>query len=494
MIARGGNCGKNYFDIVCGDHLPYTVAARNGAANMHMESSRTGVTRPATGIADAMDKPVPGIRPLGQQVEPARRGIFRLPFQSFARSFRARRLLGSTRFIVLSNFLRSGVVEFLASRPSHAADLDEIVDFYFASAVPVPAEDIELLQQYYRSAAEPTKDGFIRFLIDHASWLEGRRQEVNFPTPSGHDWNPLVRALHAKYDPKFPGDDPSRHSAARAHWNNFLTMADAFGIARYENERLQLSEGKISELRREMELFADGYYGVDDLLGVLLKIEALRGETSWIVRPPPFMLETCDALARRRGIDSYWRFSPRLVRGGCRVLDLGCGSGIYSNAFAEKGNECVAVDMTPWVFFRAFLGARAGVQVECCDMNAMPERVTRKPFTHVISNIAAHHFKNRPALFARLRERLDDGGEICALNFNYSLRKGPKAKFDPIARLKRQFASQIQYNWSVLEFDRGGVDFVAPEDVAHDLELAGFRAQVHACDPFRELFLVRGVR
>jgi SAM-dependent methyltransferase len=413
-------------------------------------------------------------------------------FKSVARSRRARRLLGTTHFIVLSNFLRSGIVDFLGSRPHRAASVDEVVDFYFATATPATPEDIDLLQQYYKSAAKPTKAEFIHFLMERASWLKERRKEVKFETLAVHDWNPLVRMLHAKYDPKFPGNDPARRGAARTHWNNFLTMADAFGIAGYENGRVQLSESKLAGLRRELELFGDGYYGVDDLLGVLLKVEALRGETSWIVRPPPFMLETCDALARRRGIDSYWRFSPRLRDGGCRVLDLGCGSGIYSNAFAEKGNRCVAVDMTPWVFYRAFLGAREGVQVECCDMNAMPERVTREPFTHAISNIAAHHFKNRPALFGKLGERLGDGGEICVLNFNYALRA--RAAFDPIAKLKRRFASQIQYNWSVLEFDRGGVDFISPQDVARDLESVGFLVTVNPCDPLKELWFVRGVK
>ncbi|MGD1021003.1 MAG: class I SAM-dependent methyltransferase [Verrucomicrobiia bacterium] len=449
-------------------------------------------TARSASVLEQQERPV---LPLGRTVA-ARPRVFRQPFQSLARSRRAKRLLGTTQFVVMSNFLRSGIVNFLELRPSHAADLDEIVDFYFATAMPASAEDIDLLQQYYKGAAKPTKAAFIQFLIERASWLEGRRKEAKFEAPKGaeHDWNPLVRALHAKYDPNFPGKDPAKRDAARTHWNNFLTMADAFGIVRYEGGRLQLSGSELARLRRELELFGDGYYGVDDLLGVLLKIEALRGETGWIVRPPPFMLETCDALARRLGIESYWRFSPRLRDGGCRVLDLGCGSGIYSNAFAERGNRCVAVDMTPWVFFRAFLGAREGVQVECCDMNTLSESLTREPFTHVISNIAAHHFKNRPALFARLRERLGDGGEICALNFNYSLREGPKSRFDPIARLKRQFAAQIQYNWSVLEFDRGGVDFVAPEEVARDLESAGFRAHVHACDPFRELFFVRGVK
>ena len=414
--------------------------------------------------------------------------------RSFSRARRGNRLLGTTYFIVVSNFLRTGIVDFLRERSDHTAALDEIVAFYLASATPPAREDIQLLMEYYRGAAQPTKAEFIQFLIQRAGGLEGRRAEVKFtpPGPEVSDWNPVVRALHAQFDPHYPGTDPAKRAAARAHWDNFLAMADAFGIVRYENGTAQLSERALTRLTQELEIFGDGYYGVDDLLGVLLKVEALRGDTSWIVRPPPFMLETCDALARRVGIASYWRFSPRLTAGGCRVLDLGCGSGIYSNAFAEKGNRCVAVDMTPWVFFRAFLGAREDVQVECCDMNALPERVTREPFTHVISNIAAHHFKDRPALFAKLCGRLGDGGEICVLNFDYSLRERPK--WNPIARLKRQFAAQIQYNWSVLEFDRGGVDFISPQDVARDLEQAGFAAEVHPCDPLKELWFVRGIK
>jgi SAM-dependent methyltransferase len=403
-------------------------------------------------------------------------------------------LLGTTRFIVLSNFLRSGIVEFLRDRPDHSARLDEIIEFHFALATPPTAEDVQLLLDYYRTAIRPTKEEFVCALIARASWLEGRRDDVRFdpPAPEQHDWNPVIRTLHANYDPKYPGNHPGKRTAARAHWNNFLNMADAFGIVRHENGRAQLSEAKLAKLTRELEVFGDGYYGVDDLLGVLLKVEALRGETSWIVRPPPYMLETCDALARRLGIASYWKFSPRLLDGGCRVLDLGCGSGIYSNAFAERGNQCVAVDMTPWVFFRAFLGARDGVRVECCDMNALPDHVTAQPFTHIISNIAAHHLRNRPELFAGMRGLLGEGGEICVLNFNYSLRE--RAGWNPVARLKRQFAAQIQYNWSVLEYERGGVDFISPQDVARDLERARFAATVHPCDPLKELWFVRGVK
>ena len=107
-------------------------------------------------------------------------------------------------------------------------------------------------------------------------------------------------------------------------------------------------------------------------------------------------------------------------------------------------------------------------------------------------NIAAHHFKDRPGLFTKLRERLGDAGEVCVLNFNYSIRQ--RAGLNPIAQMKRQFAAQIQYNWSVLEHERGGVDFISPADVARDLEQAGFAATVQPCDPLKELWFVRGVK
>src|SRR5437879_6310826 len=75
-------------------------------------------------------------------------------FKSVARSKRARRLLGTTHFIVLSNFLRSGIVDFLGSRPGRAASLDEVVDFYFTTATPATPEDIDVLLQYYKGAAK----------------------------------------------------------------------------------------------------------------------------------------------------------------------------------------------------------------------------------------------------------------------------------------------------------------------------------------------------
>jgi SAM-dependent methyltransferase len=411
-----------------------------------------------------------------------------------ARVRRGKRLLGTTKFIVLSNFLRTGIVDFLRQRPPHSAALDEIVDFYFKTAAPPHPEDIELLLDYCRANENPTKIGYVRHLIQRAKWLEPRRADVKFREPSAerYDWNPLIRALHAEFDANFEGKNPQKRKMARAHWHNFLQMADAFGIVSYENERASLSPRALKKLTREMEIFADGYWGVDDLLGVLLKVEALRGETEFIVTPPPFMLETCDALARRIGIAAYLKFSPRLREGGCRILDLGCGSGIYSNALAERGNKCVAVDTTPWVFYRAFLGARDGVRVENCDMNALPERLTREPFSHAISNIAAHHLRNRVQFFQNLRNILGENGEICVFNFDYSVPSHGKS--GPISRMKRQFAAQIQYNWTVLDYAEGRVQFISPRDVARDLEWAGFSAEAHACDPLGELFFVRGVK
>lgn len=54
--------------------------------------------------------------------------------RSFSRARQGNRLLGTTYFIVVSNFLRTGIVDFLREWPGHAATLDEIVAFYFATA------------------------------------------------------------------------------------------------------------------------------------------------------------------------------------------------------------------------------------------------------------------------------------------------------------------------------------------------------------------------
>ena len=125
-------------------------------------------------------------------------------------------------------------------------------------------------------------------------------------------------------------------------------------------------------------------------------------------------------------------------------------------------------------------------------MNAMPETVTRGKFTHVISNLAAHHFRNRTEMFARQRELLRPGGEICVLNYDYSVRRVPK--WNPVARIRNQFAAQVRYNWGVLEYDHGGVDFVSPQGVAREMEAAGLSTTVHPHGALRELFFIRGVK
>ena len=192
--------------------------------------------------------------------------------RSFSRARRGNRLLGTTYFIVLTNFLRMGIVDFLREWPGHAATLDEIVAFCFATATRSDPEDIELLLQHYQRAANPNKLEFVHFLVQNARWSKARRSEVNSTAPSTEvtDWNPLVRALHEQFDPKFAGSDPAKRQAARAHWNSILTMTDAFDIARYDDGSVQLSEGELASLQRELELFGESHYGVDDLLGVLV--------------------------------------------------------------------------------------------------------------------------------------------------------------------------------------------------------------------------------
>ena len=121
-------------------------------------------------------------------------------FKSLARSQRARRLLGTTRFVVLSNFLRSGIVDFLESRPGRAASLDEIVDYYFGTLEPSErgAIDEHLVRCH----------GCIKSYVAYKRAIEDEAGLHLRPSPATHDR--LLRSVRQA----FPGPKPRPRLAA----------------------------------------------------------------------------------------------------------------------------------------------------------------------------------------------------------------------------------------------------------------------------------------
>jgi 2-polyprenyl-3-methyl-5-hydroxy-6-metoxy-1,4-benzoquinol methylase len=80
-----------------------------------------------------------------------------------------------------------------------------------------------------------------------------------------------------------------------------------------------------------------------------------------------------------------------------RVLEIGCGTGLFTEMFAETGTRLVAVDISPDLLARARARALPPDRVqflekrfEDCEMDG--------PFDAVIGSSVLHHLDKRPAL------------------------------------------------------------------------------------------------
>ena len=73
-------------------------------------------------------------------------------------------------------------------------------------------------------------------------------------------------------------------------------------------------------------------------------------------------------LASRRfeTIDKHvdWIHSAILNEHATKILDLGCGPGLYTNRFAKLGHECVGIDMSPAAI--AYAREQARKENACC--------------------------------------------------------------------------------------------------------------------------------
>ena len=98
------------------------------------------------------------------------------------------------------------------------------------------------------------------------------------------------------------------------------------------------------------------------------------------------------------------------LRAGMRVLEIGCGAGLFTEMFAESGADILAVDISPDLLSRA--AARGlppeRVRFECrrfedCDLEG--------PFDAVIGSSILHHLDLRAAL-DKIHDLLKPGGRL----------------------------------------------------------------------------------
>lgn len=103
-----------------------------------------------------------------------------------------------------------------------------------------------------------------------------------------------------------------------------------------------------------------------------------------------------------------WVLSLAGVSSGARVLDAGCGNGMYLRALAARGVRAVGCDLSP-----GMLRATGHRAVACADVSALPLRDAA--FDVVLAVHMLYHVPEREAAMRELRRVLAPGGVCIAV-------------------------------------------------------------------------------
>lgn len=122
------------------------------------------------------------------------------------------------------------------------------------------------------------------------------------------------------------------------------------------------------------------------------------------------------AIARQRVEDVVARLAARGAETGQRVLDAGCGTGLFTLALAQAGYRVTGVDFAPGVL------ERAGRKAEELNLSAEFEKIDLdKPFWfadnyfhHAICSTTLHLVGQPGRTLSELRRVLKPGGYIIA--------------------------------------------------------------------------------
>ncbi|MCZ6698503.1 MAG: class I SAM-dependent methyltransferase [Planctomycetota bacterium] len=132
---------------------------------------------------------------------------------------------------------------------------------------------------------------------------------------------------------------------------------------------------------------------------------------------------------------------------GERVLDVGCGRGVYSAAIREKGARLVGIDLDP----AALAAARAkGCPVAAATAENLP--VSSGAFDTILCYRTIYLFPNPTVIAAEFDRILRPGGRIIFSVTNYN---SPQARIQKLAvRLSGNLAWGFGNSWGVRAWTR----------------------------------------
>jgi ubiquinone/menaquinone biosynthesis C-methylase UbiE len=158
-----------------------------------------------------------------------------------------------------------------------------------------------------------------------------------------------------------------------------------------------------------------------------------------------------------RLIDVFVRLSG--LPAGARVIDLGCGSGVFTNLLRRRGYQCVGVDLSPNLIAIARANF-SGIEFRTGDIERLP--FPDDSFDGVLLSGVLHHLPERSRCAAEVFRILRPGGKFVAFDPN---------RINPFMYLYRDRPSPFYSPVGVTENERP----VLGQEIAATFRDAGFR-------------------
>ena len=143
---------------------------------------------------------------------------------------------------------------------------------------------------------------------------------------------------------------------------------------------------------------------------------------------------------------------------GKRVLEIGCGTGLFTEMFAATGVAIIAVDISPELLEKARARRLPAVQVTFCE-RSFEECDVEGPFDAVIGSSVLHHLELESAI-RRIKELLKPRGRISFAEPNM---------LNPQVFLERRFN-----NLPIFSYTSPDETAFVRWQLAHQLKEAGF--------------------
>ena len=178
--------------------------------------------------------------------------------------------------------------------------------------------------------------------------------------------------------------------------------------------------------------------------------------------------------SNERLIGSFVRLSGLPV-GAC-VVDLGCGSGVFTNVLQRHGYRCTGVDLSPKLIAIA-REKYSGIEFHVGDIEHLP--FADGSFDGVLLSGVLHHLPDRSRCAAEVFRILRPGGKFVAFDPN---------RMNPFMYLYRDRSSPFYSSVGVTENERP----VLAHEIAATFCAAGFRTGTEFISGLKYRYIASG--